>query len=77
EAPSLTLTTQAQRTPALRASGPKIAFPPGLKAGIPYEEQRMECLPPARCVARFAMSGDAPASSAVTHLLFTLARNWT
>ncbi|WP_225321087.1 hypothetical protein, partial [Streptomyces luteolifulvus] len=41
EAPSLTLTTQAQRTPALRASGPKIAFPPGLKAGIPCEEQRM------------------------------------
>ncbi|WP_269144823.1 GNAT family N-acetyltransferase, partial [Streptomyces luteolifulvus] len=44
EAPSLTLTTQAQRTPALRASGPKIAFPPGLKAGIPCEEQRMDSI---------------------------------
>ncbi|MFF1604327.1 response regulator transcription factor, partial [Streptomyces mirabilis] len=30
-----------QRTPALRASGPRIAFPPGLKAGIPCEEQGM------------------------------------
>ncbi|MFF2519907.1 hypothetical protein, partial [Streptomyces sp. NPDC058086] len=30
---------KAQRTPALRASGPRIAFPPGLKTGIPCEEQ--------------------------------------
>ncbi|MFF2520328.1 M14 family zinc carboxypeptidase, partial [Streptomyces sp. NPDC058086] len=30
-----------QGTPALRASGPRIAFPPGLKAGIPCEDQGM------------------------------------
>ncbi|WP_442819329.1 alpha/beta fold hydrolase [Streptomyces sp. NBC_01236] len=42
EAPSLTVTTQAQRSPALRASGPRIAFPPGLKTGIPCEEQGMD-----------------------------------
>jgi len=30
-----------QRPPALRARGPGIAFPPGLKAGIPCEDQGM------------------------------------
>ncbi|MFF7888559.1 hypothetical protein ACH40F_48215 [Streptomyces sp. NPDC020794] len=38
EAPGLTVTPQTQRTPALRASGPRIAFPPGPKAGIPCED---------------------------------------
>ncbi|WP_371503046.1 hypothetical protein OG871_37800 [Kitasatospora sp. NBC_00374] len=35
----MTVTTEAQRPPALRASVPGIAFPPGLKAGIPCEDQ--------------------------------------
>jgi hypothetical protein len=38
---SLTGTTQTQRSPALRTSRPRIALPPGLKAGIPCEEQGM------------------------------------
>lgn len=33
---------RAQRTPALRALGPRMAFPPGLKAGIPCEDQGMD-----------------------------------
>ncbi|MET7458055.1 hypothetical protein ABZT03_40675, partial [Streptomyces sp. NPDC005574] len=45
EAADLTVTPQTQRTPALRASGPRIAFPPGLKAGIPCEEQGMGAKP--------------------------------
>ncbi len=39
EAPRLTVTPKTQRSPALRASGLRIAFPPGLKAGIPFEDQ--------------------------------------
>lgn len=38
---SPTVTTQTQRSSALRASGPRIALPPSLKAGIPCEEQGM------------------------------------
>ncbi|MFJ9713997.1 hypothetical protein, partial [Streptomyces sp. NPDC101234] len=60
EATGLTVTPKTQRSPALRASGPRIAFPPGLKAGIPCEDQGMDHLfqPPGYANSHISLAVD-------------------